>query len=165
MKNYEMFVDMLQVISALALIIGLIILLLRFLSKKSRMLNAGRGIQHLGGIQLGQNKSLQVIEIGSYIYIIGVGENIQLIDKLKEPELVALMKEHMADSSSLSASSFNKLKSMIKQSKQDSHHLNETDEASVSFQEMFFEKVSKIQNRKKQNLEEWIKQEDQNEKR
>ena len=35
---------------------------------------------------LGQNKSLQVVELSGRVYIVGVGDNITLLDKIDEPE-------------------------------------------------------------------------------
>ena len=78
--------SMLQVLLALGLVLALIILLLRFLSKRSRLFQASNGMTRLAGIQLGPNKSLQVIECGGHLYVLGVGEDIRLIDKISSPE-------------------------------------------------------------------------------
>lgn len=40
----------------------------------------------MGGVGLGQNKSLQILEIGGNVYLIGVGENIQPLDKVSDLE-------------------------------------------------------------------------------
>ncbi|MDO3410689.1 flagellar biosynthetic protein FliO [Saccharibacillus sp. CPCC 101409] len=72
------------VIFVLIAIVALIVFLIRYLGKKNRGWFGGRSVRTLGGVGLGQNKSLQIVEIGGSVYLIGVGENISLIDKISE---------------------------------------------------------------------------------
>ncbi|MFC3344356.1 FliO/MopB family protein [Paenibacillus abyssi] len=74
------------VIIALLLIIGMIIVFVKFLSQRSRSFGMNRSIRTLGGVPLGQNKSLQVVEVAGRIYVVGVGEDVTLLDKIIEPE-------------------------------------------------------------------------------
>ncbi|WP_274361471.1 flagellar biosynthetic protein FliO [Paenibacillus thermotolerans] len=80
--------SILQVIIALAVIIGIIVLLIRFLAKRNKQWAANRSMRILGGVTLGQNKSMQIVEIGDAVYIVGIGDNITLLDKISEPEAV-----------------------------------------------------------------------------
>lgn len=73
-------------IVSFALVIGLLILLLRFLSKRNRLFPSNGPVLPLGGHMLGNNRSLQVILIGQTIYIIGVGETITLIRSISQGE-------------------------------------------------------------------------------
>ena len=50
----------------------------------------GRSIRTLGAVGMGPNKSLQLVEIGA-IYVIGVGEDVRLVDKISDPAEVALI--------------------------------------------------------------------------
>jgi len=83
------------VIVALVVVIALIVFTLRFLSSRTRVWGQNRSLRSLGGIALGQNKSLQVIEAGGKVYLIGVGENVTLIDRIDDAEeagrLIALL--------------------------------------------------------------------------
>ena len=81
--------NLFTVIVVLGLIIALIILLVRFLGKRNRYLSQSHAIRTLGAIGLGPNKSLQVIELGGSIYLVGVGEDISLVDKISNPDEVA----------------------------------------------------------------------------
>ena len=56
------------------------------LSQRNRGWGTNRALRSLGGIPLGQNKSLQVVELSGRVYIVGVGDNITLLDKIDEPE-------------------------------------------------------------------------------
>ncbi|GGN90404.1 flagellar biosynthetic protein FliO [Saccharibacillus kuerlensis] len=88
------------VIFVLIAIVALIVFLIRYLGKKNRGWFGGRSVRTLGGVGLGQNKSLQIVEIGGSIYLIGVGENISLIDKIsgaeEVEELIAALEQETA---------------------------------------------------------------------
>jgi flagellar protein FliO/FliZ len=73
-------------IISFVLVIGLLFLLLRFLSKRNRILPSNGPILSLGGQALGNNKSLQILLIGQTIYIVGVGETVTLIRTISQGE-------------------------------------------------------------------------------
>ncbi|WP_025691003.1 flagellar biosynthetic protein FliO [Paenibacillus zanthoxyli] len=83
--------NLLNVIFVLAVIIVIIILLIRFLGRRNQAWMKGRSMRTLGAVGLGPNKSMQVIEIGRSLYLIGVGENVTILDKITDPEEVALI--------------------------------------------------------------------------
>jgi len=83
--------NLLNVILVLAAIIILIVLLIRFLGRRNQSWTGVRSMRTLGAMGLGPNKSMQVVEIGSSLYLIGVGENISLLDKITDPTEVALV--------------------------------------------------------------------------
>ncbi|HZG57878.1 flagellar biosynthetic protein FliO [Paenibacillus sp.] len=80
--------NFIQVIVVLVIVIGLIVVLIRFLASRTKRWSGERALQVHAGVPLGQNKSLQVIEIGDAVYIVGVGEDITLLDKIDDPERV-----------------------------------------------------------------------------
>ncbi len=75
-------IDVIKVIVYLVLIL-LLIYYLFWLIKKRNKYSRSSIFNSFGGFPLGQNKSVQVIEIGNKIYILGVGENINLIQVLE----------------------------------------------------------------------------------
>lgn len=83
--------NLLNVIFVLAVIIVLIVVLIRFLGRRNQALMGGRSMRTLGAVGLGPGKSMQVIEVGSSLYLIGVGENVSILDKVTDPDEVALI--------------------------------------------------------------------------
>ncbi|WP_088547326.1 flagellar biosynthetic protein FliO [Paenibacillus aquistagni] len=77
------------ILLSLAVIIVLIVLLIRFLSRKNRLWQGNKSMRTLGGMAVGQNKSLQVVEVGDVVYVLGIGDDVTLIDKISDPEQVA----------------------------------------------------------------------------
>ncbi|XEC97121.1 flagellar biosynthetic protein FliO [Paenibacillus tarimensis] len=76
--------NMIWVVVSLFLVIGLILVFIKFLSQRNRLFGPNRSIRTLGGAQLGQNKSVQAVEFAGRIYVVGVGEDITLLDKIDE---------------------------------------------------------------------------------
>jgi flagellar protein FliO/FliZ len=87
--------DLIWVLFVLAIIVALIVLLLRFFAKRNRGWWMNRSLRSLGGLTLGTNKSMQIVEWNGRIYVLGVGENVSLIESITDPEAVAaLLAEH-----------------------------------------------------------------------
>ncbi len=78
-------IDVIKVIVYLFLILLLIYYFFWFIKKKNKF-NRTSIFNSFGGFPLGQNKSVQVIEIGNKIYVLGVGEVITLINILDKDE-------------------------------------------------------------------------------
>jgi flagellar protein FliO/FliZ len=75
-----------QMISALALVIVLIYLLLRFVNKRSQSFRSSQMLQNIGGVPLGANKSVQLVKVGNRVLVVGVGESIQLLKEIEDKE-------------------------------------------------------------------------------
>jgi flagellar protein FliO/FliZ len=73
-------------IFSFVLVIALLILILRYLSKRNRLMQSNGLVLPLGTHPLGNNKSLQILLIGQTIYIVGVGESITLLRTISQGE-------------------------------------------------------------------------------
>ena len=73
------FMLFLQVVFSLGLIIVLIYLLLRFLAKKQVGNSQSGPMRVVSSLSLGSNKSLHLVMIGDSLYILGIGDSVQLI--------------------------------------------------------------------------------------
>jgi len=74
-------------IFALGLIIALIYLLIRFLSSRTKQAQGG-AIQSIGAQPLANNRSVHMVSVGGKVYLLGVGENVTLIDTITDPQQV-----------------------------------------------------------------------------
>jgi flagellar protein FliO/FliZ len=142
------------VIISLAIVIVLIIFVIKWLSRRSQRWGTNRSLRSLGGLALGQNNSLQVIEIAGRIYIVGIGENITLIDKIEDSKevhavIAALERQQEAAwNKDLLSQWLVKLKNRNTQSEPEpsNEQWNKTD----SFQQMLHSKLSEQAERKQQ---------------
>ncbi|HEY0828392.1 MAG TPA: flagellar biosynthetic protein FliO [Bacilli bacterium] len=145
--------NLVYVILVLILIIGMILILVKFLAKKNKSWMANRAVRLLGGVNLGQNKAVQIIETGHSIYLVGVGENVQLIDKIDDPEEVAFILNtiNTNDQSFKFTETLQSLqmpKWVKRVIRSDKREEEETD-ANLSFQDIFQSKIKQLTNRKK----------------
>ena len=143
--------NLIYVIFVLAIIIGLIVLLIKFLGKRNKILNSHRSVRTLAAVGLGMNKSLQIIEVGGSVYLVGVGEDITLVDKISDPEqvdqiLAALEDEATEQRNPLSLFVQNMTGRFRKEEAPIEMEMEL--EESPSFHEVFDEKVRRMSNRK-----------------
>ncbi|WP_261132846.1 flagellar biosynthetic protein FliO [Bacillus sp. Marseille-Q3570] len=86
------FGTMMKVLFALASVVGLMVLVLKLLHKRTQVIQQGKGIQTLGGTMLGNQRSVQLVKVGNRILVVGVGDNVELIKEIDdEREIEALM--------------------------------------------------------------------------
>jgi flagellar protein FliO/FliZ len=87
--------DLIWVLFVLGIIVALIVFILRFFAKRNRGWGMNRSLRSLGGFPLGTNKSMQIVEWNSRIYVLGIGDDVTLLESITEPEIVAsLLAEH-----------------------------------------------------------------------
>ncbi|MFA9456082.1 flagellar biosynthetic protein FliO [Halalkalibacter sp. AB-rgal2] len=80
-----------QTILALAFVIILLYVLLRFVGKRSQSFRSTQILQSMGGVPLGGNRSVQIVRVNDRILVVGVGESIQLLKEITDPEEVKKM--------------------------------------------------------------------------
>lgn len=85
-RSPSLFPIFIKFIFSFLLVVALLIVFMRFLSKRNQVLQSNGPVLPLGGHTLGNNRSLQVVLIGQTIYIIGVGDSITLIRSISQGE-------------------------------------------------------------------------------
>ncbi|RXT15125.1 flagellar biosynthetic protein FliO [Ammoniphilus sp. CFH 90114] len=99
--DFEVLPYLLKVVFFLIVIGLMIYFLIRFLSNQSRQSIGGLPLRLLGGIALGQNRSLQVVQLGGKVYVLGVGQDVRLLMEIENEEEVAEWLTKEADAPSL----------------------------------------------------------------
>lgn len=144
------------VIVSLFIVIGLIILLIKFLSQRNRMWGTNRAVRSLGGVALGQNNSLQVVELSGRLYVVGVGENVTLLDKIDDAEQVNAILASLDRQTNAAGWSANTISDFLKRFRKEETWKGEelTDRQwnmqASSFQSLLNQNLSKQADRKEQ---------------
>ncbi|WP_284139962.1 MULTISPECIES: flagellar biosynthetic protein FliO [unclassified Virgibacillus] len=86
-KNESIWISILKTIIALFFILALIYALLRFLNHRNKRFNHVKTLENLGGIAVGQNKSIQIIRVGKKYFLIGVGDDIHMLQEINDEEM------------------------------------------------------------------------------
>ena len=86
-KNGSLLFSIVKMVFALLLVLALIYLLIKFLSKRNKLFHQVKALENLGGISVGQQKSIQVVRIGSKVFLVGVGENVELLQEITDEQV------------------------------------------------------------------------------
>jgi len=154
------FGDLIWVLLVLVFVIVLLYYTVKFLGNKNKSFLSPKGIRSLGGIGVGSNSSVQVLHISGRIYIIGVGQQVTLLDKETDPEIVAEIIESFSTPTQTNFVSFKDWVSGLRRNKQ-SHELDadgvEWNQSNTnSFESLLQSKLDK-QAERKQQLESLLK--------
>lgn len=88
-KNTESLTfSIVKTLFALLLILALIYILIKFLSRRNKLFNHVKALENLGGISVGPNKSIQIVRIGGKIFMVGVGDNVELLQEIDDEDLI-----------------------------------------------------------------------------
>ena len=87
----------LKFIGSFLLILLLLFVVLKYLSKKTKMYAGGGPFHALGGHSLGNNRSLQMVMVGDTLYLLGVGEDVNLIRTIPPGEEQRRLLESVAE--------------------------------------------------------------------
>ncbi|WP_202077105.1 flagellar biosynthetic protein FliO [Caldalkalibacillus salinus] len=88
-------------------IVGLMIYgLVRFLSMNQRKLQHHQLFNNLGSVAVGPNKSVQLIEVGGRMYLIGVGDSVSLLKEIDDPDQMDKITKDLEEQQSIVSTPF-----------------------------------------------------------
>jgi flagellar protein FliO/FliZ len=87
-----------KIIVALLFVVGLLVFLLKFVQKRTSTFHEGRSISTIGGVGVGNNRSVQLVKLGDQILVLGVGDDVQLLKEITAPEEVEKLTAHSGTS-------------------------------------------------------------------
>lgn len=85
-ENSSLVPQVIKFIFSFAAIIILLLLCLKFLKTKSKQITSQGPFYSMGGHSFGGNRSLQLMMIGKTLYILGVGNDVQLLRTIEPGE-------------------------------------------------------------------------------
>ena len=150
--------EYIKMVLALIFVVVLFYGLMKFLNKRNLTFQRNQMVQNLGGLSLGAQKSVQLLQIGKSLYLVGVGEDVQLLREITDPQeveaLLALYneKQEFAATSPYIAEIFSKFN---RKNKQNSSNAQQQD----SFGELFEKKISEIKQERSEEIERWKQKE------
>lgn len=112
--------DFVKMIFALVFVLLLIYGALRFINKRNKWFDNGRSVENIGGTNLGNNKSLQLVKVGNSILVVGVGDSINLLKEItdeKEADLFLEAYKNKSETAPLTTDTFKELIKKIPTSK------------------------------------------------
>ena len=95
--NQSLVPSILKFIFSFAAIIILLLLVLKFLKSKSKPFHSQGPFYAMSGYSLGNNRSLQLVMIGKTLYILGIGNDVQLLRTIEPGEEQDLLLQSLAE--------------------------------------------------------------------
>lgn len=142
--------DYVKMIFALIFVVALLYGLLHYIKNRSSKYQHSKMMQSLGGISLGQQKSVQLIKIGEQLYLVGVGEDVQLLKEIKDDDerqsLMAFYNEKQTQPLQGTP-----IETFVKKFTKKSTPVEEAKES--NFKQQFAERLSQIKSQRTENLE------------
>ncbi|MCG7312209.1 flagellar biosynthetic protein FliO [Priestia flexa] len=86
--------EVVKMLVAFAFVIGLLLIVLKFVKSKGNVLKQNQLVENLGGTNLGNSKSVQVVKVGEQLFVVGVGENIELLSEVVGEDKEQLLKKY-----------------------------------------------------------------------
>ncbi|HLR66155.1 flagellar biosynthetic protein FliO [Virgibacillus alimentarius] len=147
-------IDLLKMVLALFLVLALIYLFVKFLNKRNKLFQQVKSLENLGGVSVGQNKSVQIVRIGTKLYLIGVGDNVEMLHEITDEEVKKdlIRKEERTD---LQTSSW--LLSIFPTLNKDT---NKEKQSEKEFKKLFSTELSKLKQTKDQFIRNKTQEED-----
>lgn len=142
-ESPNLFVNFLKLFVALAFIIILIYFVLKLINGKNKMFQKAGALENLGGIPLGSNKSMQAVRVGDKVYVLGIGDNVELLLEVTEEKT---KEELTAKTGASEFNAGNLLKTVLKKEKT----VDNKDQSMDRFQDLFKRELSTlVEGRKK----------------
>lgn len=148
--------EYIKIVLALVFVIGLLLVILKFLNKRNLAYQQNTIIKNIGGLSVGQQKSVQLLHIGNRIYVVGVGEDIQLIKEIESADEVEQLLNQI-DQNQKMVTTTPYIAELFKNfSKKDQP---KDISNSPKFNDMFSEKLDEMKQQRSDELERWKEQE------
>ncbi|MGE7020360.1 flagellar biosynthetic protein FliO [Solibacillus cecembensis] len=150
------FWEYIKIVVALVFVLGLLLFVLKFLNKRNLSYQQNSVIRNIGGLSVGPQKSVQLVQISNRIYVLGIGDDINLIKEISAPEDVEQLLAQYGDNQ-LIGSTTPYIAQLFKKFSKKNQPTNVTE--SPKFNEMFNERIDKIKQERSEELERWKEQE------
>ncbi|MEO4053511.1 flagellar biosynthetic protein FliO [Solibacillus sp. CAU 1738] len=145
--------EYIKILLALIFVLALLIGVLKFLNKRNLNYQQNSIVRNIGGLSVGAQKSVQLLHIGNHLYVIGVGEDVQLIKEITNPaeieQILAYYNDkHTSVGTAPYITELFKKKSTKKVEKQ-----------TLNFGNMLDQRLSEIKKERSDELERWKEKE------
>lgn len=152
--------DYIKMVLALIFVIALLYGVLKFINSRNNNYQQTQLMQNLGGLSLGQQKSVQLVKVGESLYLVGVGDDVhilkEVIDTSEKQLLLSLYNEKQEFSAQVPyiAELFSKLKGRKTE--------QQVEAPDKEFKEEFQKRLTEIQQDRQKELEVWKQKEREN---
>ncbi|MEQ6356407.1 flagellar biosynthetic protein FliO [Lysinibacillus sp. M3] len=150
--------EYIKMVLALIFVVALFYGLMKFLNKRNLNFQRNQLVQNLGGLSLGAQKSVQLLQVGKTLYLVGVGEDVQLLREITDPDEVATLLALYNERQELAATS-PYIAEVLSKFKKKNNDSSSVQQKQTSFGELFEKKITEIKQERNEELEKWKQKE------
>lgn len=143
--NYNSVQMIVQLVVSLAVVIGMIWLLVKFLQLRSKWLTGHQPLKVIGAVGVGPQKTVQLVEIGGVVYVLGIGQDVTLLRVIDDSEELERLKEDFA-----------RTRDNTRFSWLDRFRTSKEQPQQTDFTAVLEEKLVEVRKKRQQSLGEWL---------
>ncbi|MET3728726.1 flagellar protein FliO/FliZ [Fictibacillus halophilus] len=125
-KSESTFMMLVKLVFMLGIVLAILFFVLRFIQRKSVSFQDGKNLQSLGGIGIGQNRSVQLIKTGNSVLVVGVGDSVTLLKEITDEVEVQMILDQRPSQNVSSLTDQLKVKWMKSRNEESSKNSNQT---------------------------------------
>jgi len=125
---------------------------LKFVNRKNKLYDKNRLMKNMGGISLGQHKSIQLVVIGESYYLIGVGDDIRLLKEITDSDEIDKLVEFYAGDTSTEIASGMLNRILAKVAGKSKKDLNPKAEETTDFGAVFKSQLEEMKEDRKRHI-------------
>jgi len=150
--------DYVKMVLALLFVLALLYGVLKLVNSKNRMYQQNQLMQNLGGLSLGQHKSVQLLQVGDSLFLVGVGEDISILKEITDTDEKEKLMTFYNDKQEFTAQ-VPYIANVLKRFK--TPFLNEASnkQEKGNFEQLFKKRLSEIKSDRSEGLSDWKKKE------
>ncbi|WP_164908443.1 flagellar biosynthetic protein FliO [Halobacillus litoralis] len=142
--------NIIKLIFALIFVVALIYGLLKFFNQKNKLFNRNKTMENLGGMNLGPNRSIQAVRIGGQVFILGVGESVEMIAEITDESTKNTLMQQDEQTQGSTPFAMDKWIGKWKQK----NDQPKSSDSSIQFQQLFENQLNDMKKKRKQAVDE-----------
>lgn len=139
--------NIIKLVFALIFVVALIYGLLKFFNQKNKLFSQNKTMENLGGMNLGPSRSIQAVRIGGQVFILGVGESVEMITEITDEKTKEALLHRDDQGTNHAAADLLKWTGKWKKDK------GPTENSSVQFQQLFENQLNDMKDKRKQVMD------------
>ncbi|TQR07744.1 flagellar biosynthetic protein FliO [Psychrobacillus soli] len=148
--------DYVKMIFALLFVVLLLYGLLRFVNSRNKTFQQNSLIQNLGGVGVSQGKSVQLLQVGNSLFLVGIGEDITLLKEIEDPEEKEKLTKIYEEKQDIVGKTVPYITELVQRLKEStSSKPKSKDKKDPSFNETFQKKLREVKKDRSDVLEDW----------
>ena len=151
--------DYIKMLFALILVLGLLIFVLKLINKKSANYQKNSLIRNIGGLNVGAQKSVQLLHIGEKVYIVGVGDNVQLLKEIEDREEIQTLLEYFDEKQAFIQTSPHVMELLKKVKNKNKKQPIDQSQNNEEFHQIFNKRLDEIKKDRSSELGKWKEKE------